>query len=306
MRIRTLSSLLLSLATAAAVLGTASTPAQAVSGTPGPDASAGTVVARYGPYTVPGMSHLENQIDQIPLPCSGCFVTGMRADLVYADGRSANYDTGGMLHHVVFLDLAGNDATCANAPGERFFASGNERTPLRLPNGYGYRVSGGDRWVTAADVMNMSMSQQTFYIEVTYTVTTSAQTPVRPVWLDIDQCGDSEYAIPAGVSDTHWDWRVNVPGRVVTAAGHLHDSGVHLEATRETGSPLSICDSVAGYGETPGYIDPSGRAHLSSMSTCEADPLAVLSQGDMVRIHSVYDSPEPQTDVMGIMLMYIA
>lgn len=42
------------------------------------------------------------------------------------------------------------------------------------------------------------------------------------------------------------------------------------------------------------------------MSTCEADPLAVLSQGDTVRIHSVYDSPEPQTDVMGIMLMYIA
>jgi hypothetical protein len=49
---------------------------------------------------------------------------------------------------------------------------------------------------------------------------------VKPVWLDIDQCGDSEYSIPAGFSDTHRDWTVNVPGKIVAALGHVHGHGV--------------------------------------------------------------------------------
>jgi hypothetical protein len=41
------------------------------------------------------------------------------------------------------------------------------------------------------------------------------------------------------------------------------------------------------------------------MSTCVAKPVALLDTGDVVRIHSVYDSEEAQTDVMGIMLLYV-
>jgi hypothetical protein len=65
------------------------------------------------------------------------------------------------------------------------------------------------------------------------------------VWLDIDQCGDSEYSIPAGFSDTHWDWNVNVPGTLIRAIGHLHGHGVAIAAINEREGGTSICKSVA-------------------------------------------------------------
>ncbi len=95
--------------------------------------------------------------------------------------------------------------------------------------------------------------------------------------MDVDQCGDSEYCIPAGTSDTHWDWNVNVPGRIVAIGGHVHTEGhgVRIEATNQT-TGQSICNSVA-----------------------------TVASGNTVRIHSVYNSPEPMNDVMGIMVAFV-
>jgi hypothetical protein len=117
------------------------------------------------------------------------------------------------------------------------------------------------------------------------------------VWLDIDQCGDSEYSIPAGESDTHWDWTVNVPGKIVTMLGHLHGHGVRIEATNESLGGASICNSVAKLA--------SDQHHVDSMSTCSGDPLAVIQAGQTVRLHSIYNSSHPADDVMGIMLGYV-
>ena len=46
---------------------------------------------------------------------------------------------------------------------------------------------------------------------------------VTPLWLDIDGCGDSEYPIGAGYSDTTADWTSTISGRMIAANGHLHD-----------------------------------------------------------------------------------
>jgi hypothetical protein len=119
---------------------------------------------------------------------------------------------------------------------------------------------------------------------------------VRPVWLDVDQCGDSEYSIPAGWSDTHWTWNVNVPGRVVAMLGHVHGHGVAVEATR---GKKTICRSEAS-------LNPSDTHEVMAMSTCVKDPLAVLSAGNKVTLHSQYQATHPVTDAMGIMLAWIA
>ena len=265
----------------------------------------------YGPYTVPagtmaepGMIHNQLKL-AVPRPCIGCYITGFAPDLVYADGTRANIDTGPMLHHFVLTSQFRRDATCGDEwlglAGERFFASGNERTAISFPAGYGYRVRWYDSWNLLADPMNHSSEPKTVFIKVAYTYRPAWETvkPVRPVWLDIDQCGDSEYSIPAGFSDTHSDWTVNVPGKVVAMIGHVHGHGVAVEATNESQGGTSICKSEA-------TLDPTNVHNVMEMSTCVGDPLAVLRQGDRVRLHSMYQASHAADDVMGIMLGYVS
>jgi len=91
---------------------------------------------------------------------------------------------------------------------------------------------------------------------------------------------------------------VNVPGNVIAMIGHLHGHGVAIEATNETQGGASICKSVA-------TRDPEDVHSVLSMSTCAGNPLATVRQGDILRLHSMYDSPHPADDVMGIMLGYV-
>lgn len=264
---------------------------------------------RYGPFTIPGGTMdmpgmIENQLRfGVAKPCAGCYITSMAPNLTFADGTTANVWDGVMLHHTVLSSAFRSDPTCGGnllgLIGQRFFASGNERTVVEVPAGYGYYVGWFDSWNMIVDLMNHSMDAQTVYIDITYTWTRTTQTRVTPVWLDVDQCGDSEYAVPAGLSDTHWDWTVNVPGKIVGIGGHIHDGGVRIEATNET-TGESICDSVAS------YMDHMDMRHVMSMSKCVADPVAVIERGQTVRVHSVYDTMAPLDDAMGIMIAFIA
>ncbi len=273
-------------------------------------AHAGTTTVRYGPYTIPagtmddpGMIHNKLQF-AVKRPCIDCFITSFKPDLVDTGGNSVNMDTGPMLHHAVWTSQWRRDATCGGdwlgLAGERLFASGNERTAIELPPGYGYRVRWYDSWNMLVDLMNHSPADKTVYVQVTYRTRPSWESvqPVRPVWLDIDQCGDSEYSIPAGYSDTHWDWNVNVPGNIVAALGHVHGHGIAVEATNESEGGASICRSLA-------TLDPANVHNVLAMSTCTGDPLARIRSGQTVRLHSEYNSPHPADDVMGIMLAYI-
>jgi hypothetical protein len=273
-------------------------------------AAESTKVVRYGPFTIPGGTTTDPGMIHNALrftvarPCADCYITSFEPDLVYADGTPANMDTGPMLHHAVWTSQWRSDATCSGTllglAGERFFASGNERTAIDLPNGYGYRVRWYDSWNMLVDLMNHAAESKTVYVQVTYRIRPSWESVqrVKPVWLDIDQCGDSEYSIPAGYSDTHRDWRVTVPGKVVAMLGHVHGHGIAVEATNESRGGQSICRSVA-------TLDPLSVHNVLAMSTCTGDPLATVALGDTVRLHSEYNSSHPADDVMGIMLGYI-
>jgi Stress up-regulated Nod 19 len=273
-------------------------------------AATSTKVVRYGPYslpagsaTEPGMIHNQLRL-AVARPCLDCYITSFTPDLVYADGTRATMDTGAMLHHFVLTSQWRADTTCGGSwlglAGERFFASGDERTAIAFPGGYGYRVRWYDSWNLLVDLMNHSTTPQTVYVQLTVTYRPSWESvrSLRPVWLDIDQCGDSEYSIPAGFSDTHWDWNVNVPGSVVAAIGHLHGHGVAVEATNESQGGTSICKSVA-------TLHPMDVHRVLAMSTCTGTPLAQLHEGEVVRLHSMYQSSHAADDVMGIMLLYV-
>lgn len=285
----------------------------------------------YGPYTIPagngdphdhmGMGHISNTIvSNISKPCTGCTIVAVTPDLVYNDGTKATISDGPMLHHAMFAAQSSGkaDSTCSGTTvgqlGQRFFASGDERTAVDLSSmSYGYKVNSSEQWNMVYDLMNWATTSKTVNIRMTYKYATgsdhSARTGLTPVWIDADGCStDSLISVPTGWSDTHYDWKVNVPGDIIAAAGHIHDHGVNVELTNESKSGALICDSVAGYGGT-GYVTPDGRSHVSSMSTCIANPVATVSKNDTVRLHGIYDVPSGHHaihDAMAIAMVYIA
>jgi hypothetical protein len=167
-----------------------------------------TTTIDYGPYTIPAgsgdphdhmtMGTIANQITtNVTKPCSNCTIITIRPDLVYRDGTRANLDTGPMLHHaLVAANAAGkSDATCRGTPvgslGERFFASGNERTTMDVTSvPYGYKVGSSETWNTVVDLMNWATTTKTVRVRLTYTYATGADATsravLRPVWLDLD------------------------------------------------------------------------------------------------------------------------
>jgi hypothetical protein len=290
-----------------------------------------TVVKDYGNYTIPAgsgdphnheaMGMITNQIvNNISKPCTSCTIIAMTPDLRYADGTRATIDGGPMMHHAMFAAQASGkvDSTCNGTTvgmlGQRFFATGDERTPIDMTSlPYGYKVGSSETWNMVFDLMNWATTSKTVKIRVTYKYATgtdaTARTGVKPVWLDAAQCTLNSYiAVPVGLSDTHYDWTVNVPGKIVATAGHIHDHGVNIELTNQSTGGSLICNSVAGYGGT-GYVTSDGRSHVSSMSACYGNPVANVSTGQVVRLHGIYNVPSTHPaidDAMAIALAYIA
>lgn len=284
----------------------------------------------YGPFTIPAgsgdphdhmsMGMIENKIvTNIAKPCTGCTIIGVTPDLVYSDGTRANIDTGPMLHHAMFAAQSSgkSDVTCGSSGpgllGERFFASGNERTAVDLTSlPYGYKVNSSETWNMIVDLANWETVEKTVKVRVTWKYATgtdaTSRSPLRPVWLDEDGCSmDSLISVPEGLSDTHYDWKASIGGKLIAAAGHIHDHGVNIELTDKTAGEALLCNSVAGYGG-PGYETPDGRKHVSSMSTCIGNPVATITKGNTLRLHAIYNVPAGHMavdDAMGIMIAYI-
>ena len=269
-------------------------------------------LVRYGPFVLPpagkggDMDHANVVVPNVPKPCEDCFIVRAEPDLVYDDGTSANLDTGLMLHHAVLFNTGRPDTTCDRETflgqlGERFLASGNERTVKRLPDGYGYRL-GRDPVTGVFHIMNHSDVTKTvfFTFKVTWLpASTPDVKPVVPVWLDVNNCRTSEYPVPAGPTSTHWTWPSTITGRIVSTGGHVHTGGVKVVVTNQT-TGRRICTSWAGYGTKPAYMGT-----IESMSYCSWDALGVVKAGDVLDLESVYDAAEAIPDAMGIMVMHV-
>jgi Stress up-regulated Nod 19 len=286
---------------------------------------------RYGPFNIPGApnnpdgthghAHTGNQFRFfVQKPCNDCYITSMKADLIYPDGRRAGYSTNAQLHHMVLASWTNRqDATCYfGFPfplglmfGQRFFASGDERTDIRMPPGYGYRVNSTDIWNLIYELAGMQAEAQNVMINMRFEwvpASTPGMTNVEPIWMDVAQCGFSTIRRPAGRSQASWTWNVNRPGGVMAIGGHIHDGGENITIRNDSTGQL-ICDSRAGYGESPLYVDHHGEGHISSMSTCtgrRGAPVARVSNGQRVTMTANYNMPAAVDDQMGIVMAFIA
>ena len=103
----------------------------------------------------------------------------------------------------------------------------------------------------------------------------------------------------AGRTVTTWDWKSTLTGRVVMAAGHVHDGGVAIELANAT-TGQSMCNSVAGYGNKPAYLGT-----IDTMSVCSWDRIGTVRKGETLRLNAVYDTKKSLTNVMGIVMAFV-
>ncbi len=299
-----------------------------------------SVTMTYGPFLVPaatesGPGNLHPHQESVEMPCIDGFITRIVPDMVYADGSSANFHSKSMMHHVVFYNSQADDLTCPGGGRERFFATDNERSAMDLPEGFGYYNSPAAEWDLSAHLMNFDTEPQELFIQLVCTCEpydTSIKSAI-PVWLDVDNCGDSEFSAPAGYSDTQWDWQSSITGTIVRMGGHVHNFGTSISAEHlDTGG--YICTAIAGYesgsmfapasvpdgdeghpgsanlldGATNPTNNPQYMGRIQDMTLCE--PFFTIAAGDTIRLHTQYNIPSSlfpngQDDVMGIMIAYV-
>jgi len=195
----------------------------------------------------------------------------------------------------------------------------------------GYYLGANDNVAFLVELMNETPDPRPVVVTIIYEYVPglpSSFTQVTPIWLDVsNNCtGDSE--VPA-FNNTAFNytmqprWKADFNGKVTCIVGHLHDGGTHLEVLK-SGSP--VCDCVAVYGQTPGYIESGSMSmnmsmdmgsmdmmHISSLNTC-LNP-TTSSIGDEWGARAFYNTSEhaPTLNmdgslegVMGISLVYIS
>jgi hypothetical protein len=269
-----------------------------------------------GPVAVPPNQTVE-LMTGVAAPSEAGYLTSARASLVDAEGQEIAPEAV-HLHHAVWLNPTRRDLTCDayddRLPDyERFFASGKERTPVVLPDGYGYYWSNGGPqphtqsapgWGMVAMLDGRAGKADVFIeLEVGFVPEgqASGMTAIRPVWLDVRNCSSNPvYDVPRGsgedgVHRESWTHELALGGRFVFLGGHLHDGGLALELRNATtGDELFTSRPVYGRPD-----DPWGLTGMTTMS----DPAGpTVDAGDRLRLTAAYDSARARPNVMGIML----
>ena len=207
---------------------------------------------RVGPFDVrPGQNEIAyNLISQKP-QVDG-YITRIRPDLTYLNGRVPGVDVI-HLHHGVWVNASRKDATDP-ALAERFFASGEEKTRMQLPKGYGYPYKASDTWILNHMIHNLTPVPTQVYMvyEIDFIPKSSPAArgirPVRPIWMDVHNgsvypvfnaekgAGPSgrftfpdDAANPYGGGSKRNEWVVDRPGVLVATAGHLHPGGLYTD-----------------------------------------------------------------------------
>lgn len=148
------------------------------------------------------------------------------------------------------------------------------------------------------------------------------------VWLDVGNCQNSHVPVPGNSSftlSTPSSWTLPATGhykyaegRIIFSKGHLHDGGERIEITRNEDE--LICDSVATYGGSPGFVENGGdMKHISGMTSCgggvpsktteivkAGDRFGLVAHYDMSSYKGMREADGTLAPVMGIAMMYLA
>ncbi|QDS77928.1 hypothetical protein FKW77_001137 [Venturia effusa] len=187
---------------------------------------------------------------------------------------------------------------------ERYFSSGNERSPFMYDAGgnTGYHLGEKDVISWVVDLMNMNMDDRLVYVTQTYDYLPgplpAGWQDIKPVWFDASNCWTGEVAAPqetgAFVIESP-PWVPNMEGRIVDAVGHLHDGGIAVDVFA---SPTqSICTTKLNYAESPAYVfkgtmmgdDKPAIDHISSVERCAVGQIKEMKKDQSWTVRGRYN-----------------
>jgi hypothetical protein len=117
------------------------------------------------------------------------WITRIRPDLIYTSGKIPGVDKI-HLHHGVWANLSRNGSGSPFA--ELFFAAGEEKTVMRIPEGFGYEYKASDTWLLNHMIHNLTPVPTQVYMvyEIDFIPKTSPRAraiePVHPIWMDVE------------------------------------------------------------------------------------------------------------------------
>ncbi len=274
---------------------------------------------RSKPFLLSGFATIFPKVP-VPTPRRAGYITRMDAWLVDDRGRRVSIRDV-MLHHIVFINMGSpgvdKNGSCPGRGGEPFWGTGEEKQPLVLPDGYGYRVAGRDRWRMQAMLMSHSLRAHRVRVVFKLRMVVGAKlTRVKPLWLRANGCarhpsydieGDG---LPNSVHRKSALWRMPISGRIVAAAAHLHGSSMKMmvdqprcqERTLIEHRPLYGLQDDIVYRAKPVLHEPGPIATGHFLSKTGLP----VRKGEMLRVTGLYDASRPHVQVMAITHVYIA
>jgi len=200
-----------------------------------------------GPLTVnPGQNRIDNKpIVGAERPSVDGWITKIQPNLVYADGTIPS-SSKVMFHHGVWINVSRGN--------QQFFATGEEKTNMEFPAGYGYRYKASDIWYLNHMIHNLTPEAMTLY--ATYTVdfipdtapAAAGMKPAEPIWMDVQRGsgypvfdsyrGSGEngvFTYPQDQPDAYApgvhknQWTVPHDGTLLGTTGHVHTGGLYTD-----------------------------------------------------------------------------
>lgn len=281
---------------------------------------------RYGPLAVtPGSNLILLGPITIESPRGDGYITSFKSNMVDAVNGSVPPIHQVHLHHGVWLSVLNDVQT-------PFYATGEEKTEVEIPGGYGYQIRPTHTWLLNYMIHNLSGSTSSVFItyEMGWINSSSPQAatikPVKPLWYDVvggfypvynpsnvvDTVTDPE--APSGFSHTRKRTfnAASADTEIVWMAGHVHPGGMRTEVRVErcngatvAGSPL-LYDSEAVFNDWAAQ-QPPGSSFGSwdyRMTATKDDFRFAVKGGDRLSVTSIYDIGHPWYEAMGIVFAW--
>ncbi len=208
---------------------------------------------RIGPIEVTsGQNRIENKfVLPSERPAVNGYITAFRPNLVNPDGTVPK-SSSIMFHHGVWVNLSRRDATSGQMT-ERFIGTGEEKTEVEFPPGFGYFHDTSDVWILNHMIHNLTPAEHELYVtyEIDFVPLTSPAAEgmrgVRPIWMDVVNPNpypvfdtykgsggkDGKIVWPyEAAEDPYKDgikrnlWTVDRDGVMVWSVGHVHTGGL--------------------------------------------------------------------------------